>query len=392
MSLIIKQELEKRFQKDDDVYNLIGAEIKRRRVSQSQTLSSIAGDVCSVSYLCKVEKNQLKPNRHMLKEICKKLNMDSPKMNLLFQMKDMIVSAAIAYCNNDFDKIARYHEKCCSFDNYKSQIIEFIHYLSQRRMKEANDVSYNLLKLINVMGDTELNVFIIFYSILLYYQENYIEAVDNLLSALKIEKNEEVMILIYKSLFDCYYKLNNALTVKYAEIIINVLLQKMDINGVNKYRYYLCLYFLKNKMIEEADLLIKLINDKTYKESIVFIIDIINMKKPSVDYELLRPFMKLIYCSMYSPSEYRKKYHEIPLQEQLELDFNDNIAGYMALNSKEDKYKEIYEVYIPNVTKSRNSFDRMFFITEFCKLCLEFGRYKPFAKAYIEFYKVGDLF
>ena len=69
MKTLIQQELEKRSQRDDDVYNLIGAEIKRRRVSQSQTLSSIAGDVCSVSYLCKVEKNQLKQNRHMLKEI-----------------------------------------------------------------------------------------------------------------------------------------------------------------------------------------------------------------------------------------------------------------------------------------------------------------------------------
>lgn len=52
----IQLELERRQSINDDAYELIGAELKRRRVGQSQTLSSVAGDVCSVSYLCKVEK------------------------------------------------------------------------------------------------------------------------------------------------------------------------------------------------------------------------------------------------------------------------------------------------------------------------------------------------
>ena len=42
MKTIIRQEVEKRGNNDDDAYKLIGAEIKRRRVSQSQTLSSVA--------------------------------------------------------------------------------------------------------------------------------------------------------------------------------------------------------------------------------------------------------------------------------------------------------------------------------------------------------------
>ena len=68
------EELNRRGKTDDNAYSLIGTELKRVRMSQSQTLSSVAGDLCSVSYLCKVEKAQLKPNRYMLNEICKKLN------------------------------------------------------------------------------------------------------------------------------------------------------------------------------------------------------------------------------------------------------------------------------------------------------------------------------
>ena len=392
MKTLIQQELEKRSQRDDDVYNLIGAEIKRRRVSQSQTLSSIAGDVCSVSYLCKVEKNQLKPNRHMLKEICKKLNMDSPKVNLLFQMRDMIVNAAIAYNNKDYETISNYYTKCISFDNYKTQLIEFIYYISQSKIKEASEVSYGLLKLLNVMGDAELNVFIIFYSILLYYEENYMEAVDNLLCTISGEKNETILLLIYKCLFKCYYKLNNPLTVKYGEKIIYILLQQMELEGVNEFRYYLCLYYIKNKMFEETNRLINYINNESYKTSIIFLLDCIYKRKSEVNYDLLRPFMKLIYCNLNYPSEYRKLYHNISLTEQLALDFNDNIAGYLALNSSEDKYKEILEVYIPNVCKSNNTFDKLFFIIQFCYLCLEFGRYKPFAKAFLEFFGDGVLF
>ena len=390
MKTIIQQEIERRKHKDDDVYNLIGAEIKRRRISQSQTLSSVAGDVCSVSYLCKIEKNQLKPNRHMLKEICKKLNMDSPKMNLLFQMRDLVINSVIAYNNENYEDIAKSYLRCKSFDNYKSQLLELIYYISKKKIKEANDVSYNLLKLLNVMGDVELNIFIIFYSILQYYQENYEEAIDNLLCALKAEKNSEIMLLIYKNLFACYYKLNNALTVKYGELIISILLPKIDIFNVNKYRYYLGLYYLKNKMLEEAKYCEDLITEESFKETIKFITDCIKSRKSIVNFDVLRPFAKLVYCSIYNQNEYRKLYHDISFEEQLELDFNDNIAGYLALNSKEYKYKEIIEVYVTNISKSRNNFDRFFFINEFCKLCLEFGRYKPFAKAYMDFYKAGD--
>ena len=50
-----------------------------------------------------------------------------------------------------------------------------------------------LIKLINVMRDTELNIFIVFYSILLYYQENYEESISNLFMALKQEKDDEII-------------------------------------------------------------------------------------------------------------------------------------------------------------------------------------------------------
>ncbi len=94
---IFIDEIKRRGKVDENAYSMIGTELKRVRTSQSQTLSSIAGDLCSVSYLCKIEKAQLKPNRYMLNEICKKLHLESPKLDLLFELKNLLLKLVKYY-------------------------------------------------------------------------------------------------------------------------------------------------------------------------------------------------------------------------------------------------------------------------------------------------------
>lgn len=88
---IFVEEFARRGRNDDNAYSMLGTELKRVRTSQSQTLSSVAGDLCSVSYLCKIEKAQLKPNRYMLNEICKKLNLSEPQVQLLFELHGLLL-------------------------------------------------------------------------------------------------------------------------------------------------------------------------------------------------------------------------------------------------------------------------------------------------------------
>lgn len=384
---IIRQEFERRGKNDDDAYKLIGAELKRKRLNQSQTLSSIAGDVCSVSYLCKVEKSQIKPNRIMLKEICKRLNIESPQMNLLFQMKEFIINLAIYYNNNQFKEIENIYLKCKDFDNYKSRLISFIYFISIKDIAKADEVSKELFKLMNVMRDYELTIFVLFHSILLYYHESYIEAIDNLNEVVNSEKHQQIINLAEKFIFYCYYKLNKPVTIKFGEKLLERYLHEMNYLEINKIRYYLGLFFIKNRMLDEANEQIVAIDDISYKNSLIFIIDLINNNKTNIKIDTLRPFAKLLYLYHYNKKDYRKNYHEILLSSKLEADFNDNIANYLTINNDLDKYKEIEQIYIPNVIKSRNLFDWNFFLGEFCRLSIEMGKYKPFVKSYMDMIK-----
>lgn len=386
---IIRQEFSRRGRNDDDAYKLIGAELKRKRISQSQTLSSIAGDVCSVSYLCKVEKSQIKPNRQMLKEICKKLSIESPKMNLLFQMKEFIVNSAVYYNEGKLEEIKSIYDKCKEFDNYKSQLLSFIYFVAYKNIVKADELALELIKLINVMRDYELNIFILFYSILLVYHESYEEAIDNLNVVLQTERHQIIRLLSQKVIFGCYFKLNMPFTIKYAETLLDIYLYEMNIKEINKIRYYLGLYYAKNKMFDDAIRQLKLIDNLEYKSSLEYIIDLLNCRKSSVNFESLRPFMKLLFFYCNNRKEYRKNYHLIDFKEKLELDFNDNIANYLAINDDEEKFKDLESIYIPNVIKSKNGFDCKYFLSEYCGLSIKFGRYKPFTRACMDLIKEG---
>ena len=73
---IIRREKMSRKKNNEMRYGVLGAEIRGRRLKVSKTLASTVKEVCSVSYLCKLEKNNIKPNKLVLMELCSRLNLD----------------------------------------------------------------------------------------------------------------------------------------------------------------------------------------------------------------------------------------------------------------------------------------------------------------------------
>ena len=85
----LKEEIKRRFEEDKVTYETIGAEIKRHRLALSLTLQSVSSTGCSPSYICKIERNQVKPSSKYLKEICKKVNISEDKIDYLLNSKDI---------------------------------------------------------------------------------------------------------------------------------------------------------------------------------------------------------------------------------------------------------------------------------------------------------------
>lgn len=381
---IIQQALKQKDRKDNDIYEMIGAELKRKRTTQSKTLSYVAGDVCSVSYLCKVEKNQLKPNQWMLKEICKKLNIESPKMNILFELNELLDSCVRAFATNNMAVIEEIFHKCQTFDNYKSLLIQLIYHIKKYQFYEAQKIAQNLMKITKEMREKELTVFVAFFAILNFYEENYTEAIDNLLSLTAVGKDPSISMLMNYYLFLSYFKLNHPFTLKYGQILIETLFQSSLMKEIQWVRYYIGLYQAKNGFLTEAEEELRHLKNTEYYDSLKLILDLENHQLPKQNNNMnLRPFMKLVWIHLSKPDQYFDFLHQLSDHDEYSADYNRNLISYWALSTDEERFQEIVDVYIPNVMRTKNGYDRMFFLKELCRFSFQFGKYKAFAKAYL---------
>ncbi len=378
------EELNRRGKTDDNAYSLIGTELKRVRMSQSQTLSSVAGDLCSVSYLCKVEKAQLKPNRYMLNEICKKLNVSSPKINLLFELKDILQKMVKSYYLDDREEILKIYTQCQEFDNYRTKLIDFIYYIYIYQLGKAESIAKELFRITSVMHDDELGIFIVFHSILKYYEESYMETLDNIYELENYNNVEDTLAKIAAILtLECYVKLNSPMTLVCSSKLLDLFLKGAEYSKADYVRYLEGLYMLHNSMIISASKSLQNLQTKEFRYSLEFFIDIKTKKlKEKTYYEKLRPFAKLIYGYTFHREKYLDTFLKMNKDYFYDCDFSYNIANYLTCSDDTERYKELSSVVIPNLSMTNNKVEKLFFLKEYCRISSKFGRYKNFTKAY----------
>lgn len=381
---IFTDEIKRRGKVDENAYSMIGTELKRVRTSQSQTLSSVAGDLCSVSYLCKVEKAQLKPNRYMLNEICKKLHLDSPKLNLLFELKNILLKLVKLYYAQNLAEIEKIFLSCKELDNYRSKLIFLIYYLSFFKLEEANEVSKELFKITSEMLDDELSIFLVFYSILKYYDEGYAETIDNLKQLSSLYYLEDTLGKIASILcLECYVKLNSPMTLLHSQKLLDLFLKSSEFAKAEYIRFLQALYMIRNAMLENALQEIGYIQNEEYKNSLELYYDIKNHSLKSKEhYSNLRPFAKLVKIHLFEPKKYMDVFFNQNKNDFYMCDFSYNIANYFTLSDDKERFQELIDVIIPNIVQTKQYMDKLFFLREFCRISAKFGRYKSFCKAY----------
>lgn len=381
---VFVEEMKRRGKEDKATYTMIGTELKRVRTSQAQTLSSVAGNLCSVSYLCKVEKAQLKPNRYMLNEICKKLNLDSPKLNLLFELKSILSKAVSYYYHKKFAEIEDLFKSCKVFDNYRSKLLFLIYYIAFYKFTEANEVSNELFKITNVMHEDELSIFMVFYSILKYYEESYLETLDNLKNLSNHYSLEDDLAKIASLVcLECYMKLNSPMTLLHGNKLLDLFLKTSEFENAEYVRYLQTLYMIQNDMIDCAYKEFRYIQTASYRKTLEFYFDIQRktLKKKDI-YQYLRPFAQLIYTYIYDSKGYLDAFCKLDKTLGYTCDFSYNIASYLTLTDDVEKYKELSDIIIPNIMQTHNAMEQVFFLKEFCRICSKIGRYKSFCKAF----------
>ena len=86
-------------------------------------MSTLSDNICSISYLCKIENNKIIPNRLFLKEICKKLEMPEDKISSLLQLKP-ILDNVIKYFFEENDKKFYLNKVGIEYDNAQIEFVE----------------------------------------------------------------------------------------------------------------------------------------------------------------------------------------------------------------------------------------------------------------------------
>lgn len=381
---IFAEEFKRRGKEDDNAYMLIGSELKRARTSQSQTLSSVAGDLCSVSYLCKVENAQLKPNRYMLKEICKKLNVESPKLDILFELKNLLSKMVVHYYDKKIQEIEKIYDSCKDMDNYRTKLISLVYYISKFQLEDANKASQELFRITHLMHDDELSIFMVFYSMLKYYEESYLETLDNLKSLNTMFSIDDTLGKLASIVcLECYVKINSPMTLLHSQKLLDLFLKSSEFSKADYVRYLQTLYMLQNSMDEYVEKEVKYLKTLEYKNTIEFLFD---FKRKSIkkqrNYKPLRPFGQLLYTVLYQPKNYLNVFCAMDKNLGYTCDFSYNIANYFTLSDDVERYAELSDVIIPNIKQTKCAIEKSFFLKEFCRISSNFGRYKSFCKAY----------
>lgn len=226
----------------------IGSIIRHYRRQQKLTLEETSEDICSISYLCKVENNQLVPSETILAKLIQRLNIREEEINYnqnLNWTEEILLNGKVSKELYDIYKTQNTYQAKLVMYSYKV--------LNENDFKGSYKQYLELTDYFPHFIENELHYFIYLTMYVFYKTERYYDAmalykeldVHNQLTWLNISAN----IILMKSL----YKLNLV-----SEVNINypIIMQKlMDFNKIDemiKIRNYNLAF--KAKIIDSDDL------------------------------------------------------------------------------------------------------------------------------------------
>lgn len=188
---------------------IIGAELKRRRLMLSKTLdSSRCG--CSISYLSKIENGKIVPKYNILCELCEEQGITNSELECLLNIDNSIIESIQYMFWENYKKIHQEYDKISGFDNYKANFIKVFYEMSFMHWDKVKEYleQMNLIK--NVFDEEDRCLYD--YLVMCYgnYSHNYPQVYE-LYGLVKKSKNLYLIALASKELFIsvCSYGVDN---------------------------------------------------------------------------------------------------------------------------------------------------------------------------------------
>lgn len=388
---IIRKEIYARNKIYNDEHNVIGAELRQQRIKQSKTLDSTVADICSLSYLCKIERNSIRPNKKIIHDVCVRLNLEKDDVDVLLNLKDLVYKSVSAYLYKNVKGLKEAEEKTRCFDNYRSKIIALVKSICDKNFDKAMELDFEILKLASTMNKFDLSVFYVFHAILCYYRQAFVEACDNLSSIIELfDLPKELQILSYMYLMKAEVKSNNH-NINYTYINVkNILINYGEYSLLDEINYYICLYFLKNKMYKNYSKYFKSINNKTYRNTLLIFVKLIFNPKQSINekyYKDCRRSANLL-VHYYKNEDLFYMIADNISDSDFDVDFNPLFFQYLTIKTDKERFDFIVEIASKALELSYDCFVAQYLLDELSRLSYIHSKYKVFQAVYERFRKL----
>jgi len=182
--------------------------IKNERHKRKLTLQEMAHGICSISYLCKLEKNAIVADESFIKAIFERINLDYDKVGLNI-IANGVEQAIKAYLYQNYQEITNLYEMIDdSLFNVQNYLLKGFYYLINEKYQSFKEIMATINNIKDTMLKEDVGVFM--FQVIAYYLKTY-----QFKTAYKYLKyienidfdNRELNWLLYEQHYICAYNL-----------------------------------------------------------------------------------------------------------------------------------------------------------------------------------------
>ncbi len=406
----LRNKINKRIKVNDykSDFQEIGSFIKKKRKELNVTQDAVSSGICSISYLSKIENNQIIPNKYYVKEIMDKLDVEASFYQKTLDDKLYLnnLIKGIFYLDDNLVEKTYFEIKDIEH-NLVINIVKLGYYIHFHK-EDENQYVMMLENLVTNMNDFELKIYLYLSAAYFMSKEKYKTALEVLILAEKLlVSNEYLNALISEATYLVKQRLlkKNSSSEDYqnAQTIFNKYhnTKRVILLALWKTRY------LSKENPEKALTLIALIKEPLMDE---YLEDFYNLIKAEI-YYLLTFYQEATFClnninnqslffyqkmillfsickiesdtgmlteiknilSNYKPDRFQLK-HKV-------------MFHYLLIEKEEDLKEYLRDIAIPYSIKIEDYYGLEKYIKEIMDICINTSRYKEATQFYRKYQK-----
>lgn len=182
--------------------------LKSARIKNNLTLEEVAKGICSVSYLCKVENQQLYPGNEYVKPLLERVDLDYESL-ILKEYSSEFKKAIKSYLYSDFDCISYIYNMVSNEEgNANVLLIRCIYFLMTKKFQDFKD-TISILDSIKKSLENNQSILLIFLVAEYYYAIGKINEAHRYALCLEIIKVEDMdlnILILEQKIKVSFYK------------------------------------------------------------------------------------------------------------------------------------------------------------------------------------------